>query len=279
MTQMNGYVNGHATATAQARLKVANGGPAEAPHSGRHEHRRPHVNEEAPFHIVLLCYFSYVVLIAFGYLRDFLRKTGLEKNQSAVEANREAYVPLYQSFESFYTRNIYRRICDAWNMPICSVPGALIRIIDRVSDDYNWNFRTTGAITEAINMGSYNYLGFAQNSGPILDSVERTLGHYGVGLCSTSHELGTTDALRRLEAQTARYLGVEASIIFGMGFATNATNIHSIATKGCLIMSDELNHASLILGCRISGATIRVFRHNGQSHPTKALSNPCFRQI
>lgn len=260
MRQKNGYTNGH---VANGHVKAANGTTAAPPEADR---KRPHVNEEPPFLIVLLCYFSYVVLIAYGYLRDFLRNTGIEKNNSAVEVDREGYVPLYQSFESFYTRNIYRRICDGWNMPICSVPGARIQIIDRVSDDYNWNFRTTGAITDAVNMGSYNYLGFAENSGPIPDNVLKTMNHYGVGLCSTSHELGTTDDILKLEQQTARYLGVEDSVIFGMGFATNSTNIHTLVHKGCLIMSDELNHASLILGCRISGATIRVFRHNGWSH-------------
>lgn len=45
--------------------------------------------EEVPYHIVLLCYLSYAVLILFGYLRDFMRKTGLEKNMAAVESNRE----------------------------------------------------------------------------------------------------------------------------------------------------------------------------------------------
>jgi serine palmitoyltransferase len=49
------------------------------------------VNEEAPYHIVLLCYLSYVVLIIFGYFRDFLRNTGLEKNKTAVERNREVF--------------------------------------------------------------------------------------------------------------------------------------------------------------------------------------------
>ncbi len=50
-----------------------------------------------------------------------------------------------------------------------------------------------------------------------------------------------------------------------MGFATNSTNINTLVSKGCLIFSDELNHASLILGCRLSGATIKTFRHNGLS--------------
>jgi serine palmitoyltransferase len=48
-----------------------------------------------------------------------------------------------------------------------------------------------------------------------------------------------------------------------MGFATNALNIPSIVGKGCLILSDELNHTSLVLGSRLSGAIIKVYKHNG----------------
>lgn len=53
----------------------------------------------------------------------------------------QGYVPLYKSFESFYTRNVYRRICHGWNQPIASMPGAYIDVVDRVSDDYNWTFK------------------------------------------------------------------------------------------------------------------------------------------
>lgn len=68
-----------------------------------------------------------------------------------------------------------------------------------------------------------------------------------------------------LEQLTARFLKVEDAIVFGMGFATNALNIPSLITPGCLILSDEKNHASLILGLRLSGAVTRVFHHNGIS--------------
>lgn len=96
--------------------------------------------EEPPWHISLSCYLSYAVLNAFGHLRDFLRYTGLEKNKTAVERDREGYAPLYKNYESFYTRNIYRRIRDVWNRPIASVPGVHIDLLDRVSHDYNWTF-------------------------------------------------------------------------------------------------------------------------------------------
>lgn len=50
------------------------------------------------------------------------------------------FVSLYQDFENFYTRNLYMRIRDSWNRPICSVPGATFDLFERSSNDYNWTF-------------------------------------------------------------------------------------------------------------------------------------------
>ena len=61
----------------------------------------------------------------------------------------------------------------------------------------------------------------------------------------------------------ARFVGAEDAITFGMGFATNALNLPSLISKGCLVLSDEKNHASVILGLKLSGATVRLFKHNG----------------
>ncbi|KAH7972647.1 hypothetical protein HPB52_014751 [Rhipicephalus sanguineus] len=128
-----------------------------------------------------------------------------------------------------------------------------------------------GTVTKAINMGSYNYLGFAENSGPVVDEVQRSIERYGSGTCSSRHELGTLAIHQELEELMARFLGVEACLTVGMGFATNSTNIPGLAQKGCLLLSDELNHASLILGCRLSGATIRVFKHNNMKDLERKL--------
>ncbi|XP_042900943.1 serine palmitoyltransferase 2 [Parasteatoda tepidariorum] len=218
--------------------------------------------EETPFIIVLYIYLCYAVLTVFGYLRDLLRSIGLERNFMAKEVNREGYVSLYQSFESFYTRNVYMRIRDCLNMPICSVPGALTKMKERVTHDYNLTFQFTGKSFDVINMGSYNYLGFAENNGKCAEPVRKAIQNHGIAICSTRHELGTTLYHQELEKLVAEFVGVEDSIIIGMGFATNSTNLPSIISKGCLILSDELNHASLVLGCRLSGAKIRVFKHN-----------------
>lgn len=76
--------------------------------------------------------------------------------------------------------------------------------------------------------------------------------------------LGNLDIHHKLESMMAEFLGVEDSIVVGMGFATNSTNIPTLVSKGCLIFSDELNHASLVLGCRLSGAKIIVYKHNSK---------------
>ncbi|XP_054714181.1 serine palmitoyltransferase 2-like [Uloborus diversus] len=227
--------------------------------------------EDTPLVIALTVYLCYAVLLIFGHLRDFMRKVGLEKSRMARESNREGYVPLYQSFESFYTRNVYRRICHCFNMPICSMPGATLKLKERVSNDYNYTFELKDSYTECINMGSYNYLGFAQNEGKCTDAVRDIIYKYGVGVCSTRHELGNLDIHNELESLTAEFLGVEDSIIVGMGFATNSTSIPTLISKGSLIFSDELNHASLVLGCRLSGAKIRVFKHNNMKDLEKKI--------
>ncbi|KAK2104520.1 Serine palmitoyltransferase 2 [Saguinus oedipus] len=175
------------------------------------------------------------------------------------------FVSLYQDFENFYTRNLYMRIRDNWNRPICSVPGARVDIMERQSHDYNWSFKYTGNIIKGvINMGSYNYLGFARNTGSCQEAAAKVLEEYGVGVCSTRQEIGNLDKHEELEELVARFLGVEAAMAYGMGFATNSMNIPALLGKGCLILSDELNHASLVLGARLSGATIRIFKHNSE---------------
>ena len=64
------------------------------------------------------------------------------------------------------------------------------------------------------------------------------------------------------EALVARFMGMEDSLISSMGFATNSTIIPALVGKGCLVISDELNHASIRVGVRMSGANVRMFKHN-----------------
>uniref|UniRef100_A0A7N9AW60 serine C-palmitoyltransferase n=1 Tax=Mastacembelus armatus TaxID=205130 RepID=A0A7N9AW60_9TELE len=238
-------------------------------------YNRPFVEcfEETPMLVAVLTYMGYGILTIFGYLRDFLRHWQIERCPIAREREEQKdFVPLYQDFENFYTRNLYMRIRDNWNRPICSVPGAKMELMQRLSHDYNWTFEYTGRIVQdVINLGSYNYLGFAENTGPCADSAAEVTMKYGVGVASTRQETGNLDRHEEMEKLVANFLGVESAMAFGMGFATNSMNIPALAGKGCLILSDELNHTSLVLGARLSGSTIRVFKHNNMQSLEKLL--------
>ncbi|CAH3190864.1 unnamed protein product, partial [Porites lobata] len=144
--------------------------------------------EETPFHAAVMTYLAYFFYIIFGYFRDFLRKHGLEKCKTVKENGNEGFVPLYSDFESFYTRNMYTRARDCFNRPICSVPGGEIDLLDRESEDWNWTFSYPGTKTRALNLASYNYLGFAENSGPCSEAAEQAVRRYGVAGCSPRNE-------------------------------------------------------------------------------------------
>ncbi|XP_064623882.1 serine palmitoyltransferase 2-like [Lineus longissimus] len=219
--------------------------------------------EETPLWVAVITYIGYAFLIVFGHIRDFMRNKGLEKTHSAKENKKLCgFVPLYQSFESFYTRNLYIRIRDCWNRPIGSVPGAEIELLDRKSPDYGWNFEFAGSRTKALNMGSYNYLGFAENHGICANESIEATKKFGLGVSSARQEIGTVDIHQQLEELVAEFVNQEAAITFGMGFATNSMNLPALVGQGCLILSDELNHASLVLGSRLSHAVIKTFKHN-----------------
>uniref|UniRef100_A0A0A9YLX6 serine C-palmitoyltransferase n=1 Tax=Lygus hesperus TaxID=30085 RepID=A0A0A9YLX6_LYGHE len=223
--------------------------------------------EQVPIYTAIMTYLGFYILMFLGYVNQmfFVPKV-------AREINREQYTPLYDQFERFYLRYVYRRVKDCWNKPISSVPGAEVVVKERVTHDYGWTFEFTGKETKCLNLGSYNYLGFAESSGKCAeDSIRVVKEKHGLGLCSSRHEYGTTEVVQQLEALTAEFLGVEAAVVFGMGFATNALNIPTIISSGCLVLSDEKNHASLILGLRLSGATCKVFKHNNVKHLEKLL--------
>lgn len=228
--------------------------------------------EETPLLVAVITYIGYGVLVVFGYMRDFMRYYAFEKNNAAKDKEREGFVPLYASFEAFYTRNLYTRIRDCWNRPICSVAGAEIDLLERESNDFNWSFKFTGREKKAINMGSYNYLGFGECEGPCTDSAVESIKHYGLSSCSPRLEEMHRMQIE-LESTVAKFVGKPEAVCFGMGFATNSTCIPSLIGPGCALVSDELNHASLVLGMRLSGAKSFVFKHNDMEDLERVLRN------
>lgn len=123
----------------------------------------------------------------------------------------QGYAPLYNPFEQFFSRYVYRRVRHLFNRPICSTPGAELTLKERATDDYNWTFRFTGTERRCINLGSYNYLGFAEPTGACADAAEAATRRYGLALASARAELGSTALHRELERTTAEFLGVEVT--------------------------------------------------------------------
>lgn len=222
--------------------------------------------EQVPIYTALMTYLGFYILMFLGYFNQIFCVPTVSK-----EKNRDGYVPLYDRFERFYLRYVFRRVKDCWDRPITSTPGAIVTIKERISRDYWWTSEFTGREIPCLNLGSYNYLGFAQSSGQCAEDSISAIKELGWATCSSIHEIGTTHKVLELEVLTARYLGVEAAIVFGMGFATNALNLPTILSEGCLVFSDEKNHASLILGLRLSRTTVRVFKHNNMRHLEKLL--------
>jgi glycine C-acetyltransferase len=113
---------------------------------------------------------------------------------------------------------------------------------------------------EVINLSSNNYLGLTTHPRLKRAAIEGTR-KFGVGSGAVRTIAGTMRMHLDLEEQIARFKKVEACVVFQSGFAANAGTVSAILGKEDLIVSDELNHASIIDGCRLSRATIKVFQH------------------
>ncbi|RYP15076.1 hypothetical protein DL766_009501 [Monosporascus sp. MC13-8B] len=235
------------------------------------ESLRAPIIDEPPYYYVLTTYISYLLLIALGHIRDFFGKRFSKKPlyQSIKPAN--GYAPLTDDFDSFYTRRLKNRIDDLFARTTTGVPGRYINLMDRVSENFNASYRYLGTTTETLNMSSYNYLGFAQSEGPCADAVENCVRKYGLSFCSPRADAGTSDLVNDVERDIAAFVGKPAAMVFSMGFVTNSSTFPALVSKGCLIISDELNHASIRIGARLSGAVIRSFRHNDMVDLEKKL--------
>jgi glycine C-acetyltransferase len=121
-----------------------------------------------------------------------------------------------------------------------------------------------------INLASNNYLGLANDPRLIAAAVAATEA-FGVGSGAVRTIAGTMRLHMELEERIARFKNVEACVVFQSGFAANAGTVSAILGKEDYILSDELNHASIIDGARLSRATIKVFRHRDVAHCEQLL--------
>lgn len=121
-----------------------------------------------------------------------------------------------------------------------------------------------------LNFCSNNYLGFAADP-RIMDAAKKAIDQYGVGPGAVRTIAGTMTIHEELERELAEFKGVEACLTVQSGFSANLCAIPALVSKGDTIISDELNHASIIDGARLSRAAIKVFPHNDMAGLEKVL--------
>ena len=121
-----------------------------------------------------------------------------------------------------------------------------------------------------INIASNNYLGLTTQP-KLREAAMAALKKYGVGSGAVRTVAGTMKIHMELEEKIARFKNVEACVVFQSGFTANAGTVSAILGKDDFIISDELNHASIIDGARLSRAKIKVFRHKDVAHAEELL--------
>src|SRR5215831_12220830 len=122
-----------------------------------------------------------------------------------------------------------------------------------------------------INLASNNYLGLTTHP-KLREAALAAIDKYGVGSGAVRTVSGTMSIHMELEEKIARFKNVEACVVFQSGFTANAGTVSGILGKEDFIVSDELNHASIIDGARLSRAKIKVFRHKDAAHAEELLN-------
>lgn len=166
----------------------------------------------------------------------------------ALRGNPLAY--LSEQIEAWKREGTYQRLRELQSAcePVCRVDGR-----------------------EVINLASNNYLGLA-NHPKLKEIAIEAIRRYGVGSGAVRTIAGTMSLHLELERRIAEFKKVEACVVFQSGFAANAGTVAAILGPEDHIISDELNHASIIDGCRLSKAKIHVFPHRDVSAADRILS-------
>jgi len=118
---------------------------------------------------------------------------------------------------------------------------------------------------DALLLCSNDYLGLAAHP-EVREAAAEAIGEWGVGAGASRLVSGNMEPHDRLEQRLAAFHGTETALLFGSGYLTNTGVIAALARRGEMVFSDELNHASIIDGCRLAGAQTFVYRHRDLEH-------------
>jgi glycine C-acetyltransferase len=146
---------------------------------------------------------------------------------------------LGQELDSLKQQNLYRRL--------------------RILEDEQ-KAHTTFDHRSVVNLSSNNYLGLTTHP-KLREKAIKAIEEFGVGSGSVRTIAGTMEIHMELERRLAEFKNVERVVVFQSGFTANAGTVSAVLSKEDVVVSDELNHASIIDGCRLSRATIKVFPH------------------
>lgn len=123
-----------------------------------------------------------------------------------------------------------------------------------------------------ILLASNSYLGLTLDPA-VVEAARLALGKYGTGSGGSRLVSGSTDLHRELEERIASFKSTESAIIFSSGYLANIGTISSLVGEGDIVYSDELNHASIIDGSRLSRADVRIYNHLDYGHLESLLAS------
>nr|CCC93577.1 putative serine palmitoyltransferase [Trypanosoma congolense IL3000] len=223
-------------------------------------------HNKIPFISMVMSYAALINFLFFACITELRKKLFGEKQKK-----RDGYAPLFSFLDNFWQSHFYRRGRDCFNHTIDSRPSRVIAVMERVSNDYNRTFTFSGNIKPCVNLSSYNYLGFADDIPHITREVLNTLDRYGLASCSAIQHAGQHTPVANLERGIADFLCKDDAIACGMGFGTNFRGLPALFGSDTLVISDSLNHSSLVNGIRLSGAKVKVFKNGDMNNLEKVL--------
>jgi len=170
-----------------------------------------------------------------------------------------------------YLKEVPVIITDIPNSPNAAIRNAtdlrLTNAIDSIKHSNAWRkirVRNSNTSFDGINtvlMASNDYLGLSQHS-EVKAAAAKAIKTYGTGTGASRFITGTLPSHMEFEKSIAKFKGAESAVLFNTGYSANIGVIPAVASLGGVILSDELNHASIIDGCRLSKAETIIYRHN-----------------
>jgi len=169
----------------------------------------------------------------------------------------------------YYRRVVLKYVMFRENIKILKEKGLFRHLKDRESPQ-GARIKLDGI--EFVNFSSNDYLGLANHS-YIIKKIRQALDEYGYGSGASRLLCGGSKLHEKLEYKVAEFKETDASIVFNCGYAANTGILPAIADAGSALFSDELNHASIIDGCRLSSSKTFIYRHKNMDHLEKLIKS------